>query len=302
MPIIKVEKEGAPNQKEPIRSRGSGTLSNIPTASYKKWVVIAVVLLCSSVIWIPLIQVLTGSFAKPNIGNEQDYIGYYQVRTFVRNDTGDFNEENVTFSLVNYYTDEIIGNITTSTNSLTTHHTTNVTMAYVINAYPYKVYNYTFVLQANSTQAHPFINYMYLEQYGSGTEFDTSIIAMNGVYGSYSMASITNANFSATIQFVNKSNHTLGYQNYIPAPFRQNENVSGSGLYMKVNVEVDILAINGIAQDIWYDDLGNTYMLFPSININGIVQCEVEFTGSATPTQISFIQGQVNDPTIITLS
>lgn len=284
-------------------------IKDIPVSKRSGLYKFVIVLLISSIIWLPLLinVIITGSFIGIEAPvNEEDHIGFYQVRVYALNTSGEYEQVNANFTTLSYYTEAPLGNNTTDV----TYETTNATIAFIqwVNSseglsYP----NRSFLIYTNESSSTPNINYVYLDFIGRPSEFDPQIIKIgDGSYGDYTPAAFTDANTTLQLNIKNTGNGTFGEQWYIPSGYRLNETILNGGLWLKINTNLISLRVDsedfweGI--DWWLDGSGNTYILISYyISAKREIVRTFEFEFSTIPTTFTFIEGEWNGVTVGTI-
>ena len=243
--------------------------------------------------------VLLGSvFQKPVITNPQYNIGYYTVSVYARDSNGTYDKVSANVTFVDYYNETNIIDWNQSADGTTIYHALNVTFA-VIMPFTFDGMDYAMkstLLYANSSVSSPYPNNMFIDPSGKPSEFSENVYQLNGIYGNYNMANIVaqgNVNFTMTLNLTNSGNGSFGQITYIPEYFRYNTSIMGSGLWMKCNTIIDRVYIGStLVEDIYYDGLGNTYILMNTVYEQDSTIMAMSFTTEAIPTQITFINGQ----------
>ncbi|MFA5730911.1 MAG: hypothetical protein WC934_02780 [Acidithiobacillus sp.] len=298
-------------------SKFAEQIKNIPISKSKWKYILSFGLIASAMVWVPIFlnfNLLIGSFiGLPEI-NEEDaraYIGYYKLESIGWNSTRTYEDVNITVDLLNYYTQEIIEEDKVFNNNGTIYYTDNVTIIYVKSvesfesglSYP----NYTSILFASNNSDNPVINRIALNPLGKSSDFDLDISRLDDVEGTYTLNDITSEEFQMSFTLENLGNGTFGELYYIPSPYRYIDDIYNIGFWAKFNCIISNMSIfqendtTSIAQDIYYDDLGNSFFLMPLLLYRDSYQLNMTYICETIPTRIDFIQGQWNNDIIFTL-
>lgn len=290
---------------QPSRSRKLEELSSSSKGKRYGYIMLAIIGVAIAVTFFGG-QLLASVFQKPEVENPEYNIGYFRMTVMIRTDEGSYEKVDANVTFVDYY-DETIISENNLANGNNIFQVTNVTFGVITNlTYGGMIYpNETFLIYANSTAAHAYNNVVFVNGYGTASQFEVNLYKLNDVYGDYDMTDITGLsglNFSLGVSMNNSGNGTFGQRFYITEPFRYNQSVVGHGLWLQCNSKINYVTIDSIPVEDVYFDGTNTYILIDTVYPRSVTDIIMDFRCEALPSQFKFIDGQWNGLLVETLS
>lgn len=282
-------------------------IKDIPASKRSGLYKFVIILLISSIIWLPLLinVIISGSFIGINVDeqNLDQYTGYAKFEIYAFDNNQNYQKTNGTMIFYDYYTEEQIGN---GSADGTVYQFTNVTVGYLtyiesIDGFTYP--NKTFLIYANDTIETATINKIYVNPIGNNADFGCTFFKIAKIdgsainYGNLGIADITalaDKNFTMSLNLQNNGNGSFGENYFIPTEFRYNESIYETGLWIRFNILLNSARMGGSVQNIYFDGLGNTYFYLPTLNGNTNTDIILELDCQTLPTNIQIIQGQWN--------